>query len=58
MYKTFAIPYSPFADKLAQLIEEKANELEGEGYEVVSFLVMPSARAIILAKALDNPERR
>ena len=58
MYKTFAIPYSPFADKLAQLIEEKANELEGEGYEVVSFSVTPSARVIILAKALDNPERR
>lgn len=51
MYKTLVIEYSPKAEKMAALLEERANELERSGYEVVSVTVTNSAKAIVLAKA-------
>lgn len=36
---------------MAALLEERANELERSGYEVVSVTVTNSAKAIVLAKA-------
>ncbi|MCI6574900.1 MAG: hypothetical protein PT944_03045 [Actinomycetaceae bacterium] len=50
MYKTFTIDYHPRADKLADAVEKKANELAHEGYRVISFSVTNSAKAIILAE--------
>ncbi len=54
MYKTFVIEYSPSADKLAGLLEQKANDLEKDGFEVVSFSVTNSAKAVVLARIEDG----
>ena len=35
MYKTVVIDYSPKADNMAQKVEEKANEMLENGYELV-----------------------
>lgn len=50
MYKTVVIGYHPKAENLAKLIEEKANEMFVEGYELVTFSVTNSAKAILLFK--------
>jgi hypothetical protein len=54
MHKTFFIPCNPHADRMAEAIEQKANNLEQDGYDVVSFTV--SAKAIILARKRDSRE--
>lgn len=54
MYKAFVVAYSPAADRMAELVEQKANEVVRDGYEVVSFSVTNSARAIILARRRDD----
>ena len=36
MYKTVVIEYSPKADNMAQRVEEKANEMLKDGYELVT----------------------
>ncbi|RRF89837.1 MAG: hypothetical protein DUD33_05755 [Coriobacteriaceae bacterium] len=54
MYKAFVVAYSPAADRMAELVEQKANEVARDGYEVVSFSVTNSARAIILARRRDD----
>lgn len=54
MHKTFVIPCSPHAGRMAEAIEQKANNLEQDGYDVVSFTA--SAKAIILARKRDSRE--
>ena len=54
MYKACVVAYCPAADRMAELVEQKANEVARDGYEVVSFSVTNSARAIILARRRDN----
>lgn len=54
MHKTSVIPCSPHADRMAEAIEQRANNLEQDGYDVVSFTV--SAKAIILARKRDSRE--
>lgn len=54
MYKTFVIDYSPQTSKMAEAVEEKANEIAGAGFEVLSFSVTNSGKAIILAEALET----
>lgn len=58
MYKTFVIDYNPRAEKMAILLEEKANEVEEAGYEVVSFSITNSGKAIMLAKTSNDPQER
>ena len=58
MYKAFSVPYSPRANKMASLVEDRANELEKDGYEVVSLSIMPSAHAVLLARTRDEFEGR
>ncbi|WP_373576457.1 hypothetical protein [Parafannyhessea umbonata] len=59
MYKAFVVAYSPAADRMAELVEQKANEVVRDGYEVVSFSVTNSARAIILARRREDfPKER
>lgn len=43
---------------MATLLEEKANEVERSGYEIVSFSITNSGKAIILAKANTDPQER
>lgn len=54
MHKTFVIPCSPHAGRMAEAIEQKANNLKQDGYDVVSFTA--SAKAIILARKRDSGE--
>ncbi|MDD2647358.1 MAG: hypothetical protein PHI27_06330 [Eubacteriales bacterium] len=48
MYRTEVISYSPKARKLAEAIECKANELEKEGFSLVSFTATGSAKAVLV----------
>ena len=50
MYKTVVIEYSPKADNMAQKIEEKANEMLQEGYELITMSITGSAKAILVFK--------
>ena len=50
MYKTIVVEYSPKADDMAKKIEEKANEMLKDGYELVTFSVTTTAKAILLFK--------
>ena len=57
MYKTFVIDYNPQTAKMAEAVEEKANEIAEAGFEVLSFSVTNSGKAIILAETSDtSPE--
>lgn len=57
MYKTFVIDYNPQTSKMAEAVEEKANEIVGAGFKVLSFSVTNSGKAIILAETSDtSPE--
>lgn len=53
MYKTFVLGYNPKADKMAEEIEHKANEISAEGYRIVSFSITGSSRAILLAEKVE-----
>ena len=48
MYKTVVVKYSPEAKEMALRIEETANEMERDGFELVSCSVMPSAKGILV----------
>lgn len=48
MYKTKIIKYSPKAKHMASEIESMANEMEHDGYTLVSCSIMPSAKAILV----------
>ncbi len=57
MYKTFVIDYNSQTARMAEAVEEKANEIAGAGFEVLSFSVTNSGKAIILAETSDtSPE--
>ncbi len=50
MYKTEVIEYTPVAKKMAKKIEEKCNDMEKEGYDLVSTTITLSAKAILVFK--------
>ena len=50
MYKTEVIEYSPKADDMAKKIEEKANEMLEEDYELVTMSITGTAKAILVFK--------
>lgn len=50
MYKTVVVGYEPVADKMAKQIEETANEMEKEGYELIAVTETTSAKAILVFK--------
>ena len=50
MYKTVVIEYSPKADDMARKVEEKANEMEHDGYELITMTVTGTAKAILVFK--------
>lgn len=52
MYKTVVIGYSPFANNMASKVEEKANEMLKLGYELVTFSITNSCRAILVFKKI------
>ena len=50
MYKTIVIEYSPKADDMAKKIEEKANELSKDRYELITMSITGTAKAILVFK--------
>ena len=50
MYKTVVIEYHPFANKMVSKIEEKANEMLKDGYELVTLTETTTAKAILVFK--------
>lgn len=46
--KTVVIGYQPKTKRMAQRIEETANEMEAQGYQFITCSVTPSARAILI----------
>ena len=56
MYKTVAVKYSPKAKEMAARIEDTANKMEQEGFELVSCSIMPSSKGILVFKRLEADE--
>ena len=50
MYKTVVIEYLPKTDNMAQKVEEKANEMLQEGYEIITMSITGTAKAILVFK--------
>ena len=50
MYKTVIIEYSPKANDMANKVEEKANEMLQNGYELVTMSITGTAKAILIFK--------
>ena len=48
MYRSLVVDYAPKADAMAKRIEEEANAMEKEGYELVTMSVTGSAKAILV----------
>ena len=53
-YKTIVIDYAPKAKKMAAAIEQTANEKAQEGWELVTFSVTNSAKAILVFRAPEE----
>ena len=56
MYKTVVIKYSPKAKEMALKVEETANEMEKEGFELDSCSIMPSSKGILIFKKIRDDE--
>ena len=54
MYKTIVIDYAPKAKKMAAAIEEAANERVQDGWDLVTFSVTNSAKAILVFRTPDT----
>lgn len=50
MYKSVVIEYCPKVDNMARKIEDKANEMEKEGYQLLTFSIITTAKAILIFK--------
>ena len=55
IYKTVVVDYAPKAKKMAAAIEETANEYAQNGWELVTFSVTNSAKAILVFRAPEAP---
>ena len=53
-YKTIVIDYAPKAKKMAAAIEEAANEKAKAGWELVTFSVTNSAKAILVFRVPEG----
>ena len=55
MYKTVVVKYSPKAKEMAVRVEEMANKMEQEGFELVSCSIMPSCKGILVFRKPGEP---
>ena len=53
-YKTIVIDYAPTAKKMAAAIENTANEKAQDGWELVTFSVTNSAKAILVFRVPET----
>ncbi len=54
IYKTVVVDYAPKTKKMAAAIEEKANEMSENGYELVTFSITNSAKAILVFRSFEE----
>lgn len=54
IYKTIVIDYAPKAKKMAAAVEEKANEMAQNGWELVTLSVTNSAKAILVFRVSED----
>ncbi len=52
--KTVVVDYEPKAQKMAQQIEDAANEMEQKGYEFLTFSITGSAKAILVFRCKNE----
>ena len=55
MYKTVVIKYSPKAKEMAARVEETANKMEQEGFELVSCSITHSSKGILVFRRSGEP---
>ena len=55
MYKTMVVKYSPKAKEIAARVEDAANKMEQEGFELVSCSIKPSSKGILVFKKSGAP---
>ena len=53
MYKTIVVKYSPKAKEMAASIEGAANQMEQEGFELISCSITPSSKGILIFRRTD-----
>ena len=56
-YKTIVTDYAPKAKKVAAAIEQIANEKAQKGWELVTFSVTSSCKAILVFRVPDSAEQ-
>ena len=56
MYKTIIVKYSPKAKEMAARIEAAANQMEQEGFELISCSVTPSSKGILVFRQTKAPQ--
>ncbi|MGI6072261.1 MAG: hypothetical protein ACOX75_04530 [Lachnospiraceae bacterium] len=54
IYKTMVIDYAPRAKKMAAAIEKKANKMAKAGWELMTFSVTNSGKAILMLRTSDS----
>ena len=57
-YKTIVIDYAPKAKEMAAAIERAANERAQEGWELMTFSVTNSAKAIMVFRLPDAAQQQ
>lgn len=53
-YKAIVIDYGPKASKMAAVIEETANEYAQKGWELVTFSITNTAKAILVFRVPEE----
>lgn len=53
-YKTIVIDYEPKASKMAEAVENTANEYAKKGWELVTFSVTNTAKAILVFRVPEE----
>lgn len=56
MYKAIVTGYLPKAEDMAKEVEEKANRMEKEGFDLVTISITGTAKAILVFKSNNNGE--
>ena len=55
MYRTIVVKYSPKAKEMAARIEAAANQMEQEGFELISCSITPSSKGILVFRQTKAP---
>ena len=56
MYGTIVVKYSPKAKEMASKIEDAANRMEQEGFELISCSITPSSKGILVFRQTKAPQ--